>query len=121
MAGDLDRAATLLRAALRGDAPPAGRVQFIDARGPVDLLTLRAARALAAADVLVCDPAAHAEVLALARRDAERLAPLPAKDLADLAGQGRRVARLIVEAGWRQEEALLTAAGVDTEILPIAS
>ena len=50
-------------------------VQFIDARGPADLLTLRAARALAAADVLVCDEDAHADVLALARRDAERTGP----------------------------------------------
>lgn len=121
MAGDLDRARTLLRQALAGETPPAGLVQFVDARGPADLLTLRAARALAAADVLVCDPGAHAEVLALARRDAERLAPLSAEALAAMARDGRRIARLIVEAGWRQEEALLTAAGVETEILPIAS
>ena len=65
----------LLREALAADAPGVGAVQFIDARGPADLLTLRAARALAAADVLVCDEAAHAEILALARRDAERMGP----------------------------------------------
>jgi precorrin-2 dehydrogenase/sirohydrochlorin ferrochelatase len=121
MGGDLERAVALLRQALTGRSPPTGLVQFIDARGPADLLTLRAARALAAADVLVCDPGTHAEVLALARRDAERQAPTKAEDVAAMARAGRRVARLIVEAGWRQEEALLTAAGVETEILPIAS
>jgi precorrin-2 dehydrogenase/sirohydrochlorin ferrochelatase len=96
-------------------------VQFIDARGPADLLTLRAARALAAADVLVCDPDADAEVLGLARRDAERLTPRSSERLAELAAQGRRVARLIVGTGWRAEHAALDSAGVDVEILPIAS
>ncbi len=121
MAGDMERAEALLRAALAGDAPVAGLVQFIDARGPADLLTLRAARALAAADVLVCDPEADEEVLGLARRDAERLTPQGSERLAELAAQGRRVARLIVGTGWRAEHAALDSAGVDVEILPIAS
>jgi precorrin-2 dehydrogenase/sirohydrochlorin ferrochelatase len=121
MAGDMERAEALLRAALAGDAPVAGVVQFIDARGPADLLTLRAARALAAADVLVCDPDADAEVLGLARRDAERLTPQGSERLAELAAQGHRVARLIVGTRWRAEHAALDAAGVDVEILPIAS
>ncbi|RAK59776.1 siroheme synthase [Phenylobacterium hankyongense] len=120
MAGDMERAESLLRAALASDAPAPGLVQFIDARGPADLLTLRAARALAAADVLVCDPDADEEVLGLARRDAERLAPQSSERLADLAAQGRRVARLIVGTHWRAEHAALDAAGVDTEVLPIA-
>jgi precorrin-2 dehydrogenase/sirohydrochlorin ferrochelatase len=121
MAGDMERAEALLRAALAADAPVAGVVQFIDARGPADLLTLRAARALAAADVLVCDPDADEEVLGLARRDAERLTPQSSERLAELAAQGRRVARLIVGTGWRAEHAALDAGGVDVEILPIAS
>ncbi|MDB5465787.1 MAG: ysG [Phenylobacterium sp.] len=121
MAGDMERAEALLRAALAADAPVAGVVQFIDARGPADLLTLRAARALAAADVLVCDPDADEEVLGLARRDAERLTPQSSERLAELAAQGRRVARLIVGTGWRAEHAALDVAGVDVEILPIAS
>ena len=97
----------------------AGRVQFIDARGPADLLTLRAARALAAADVLVCDEDVHPEVLSLARRDAERLADQTAEQLGALAAQGLRVARLITGTAWRTEQASLTAAGVETEVLPI--
>jgi precorrin-2 dehydrogenase/sirohydrochlorin ferrochelatase len=122
MAGDMPGAAALLRQALKDDAPPAGRVQFIDARGPADLLTLRTVRALAAADVLVCDEGADPEVIDLARRDAERLtrAAAPLDRLDDMAGQGLKIARLVTEAGWRAEQEKLTAAGVETEVLPIA-
>jgi precorrin-2 dehydrogenase/sirohydrochlorin ferrochelatase len=118
--GDMPAALTLMRQALAADEPQAGAVQYIDARGPVDLLTLRAARALAAADVLACDADADPEVLALARRDAERLAPQTPGQLADLAAQGLRIARLITGTAWRAEQAALAAAGVETEILPIA-
>jgi precorrin-2 dehydrogenase/sirohydrochlorin ferrochelatase len=41
--------------------------------------------------------------------------------LAALAGEGRRVVRLIVGVAWRHELAALDAAGVQTEVLPIAS
>lgn len=121
MSGDTARAADLLRQALAADQPRAGAVQFVDARGPADLLTLRAARALAAADVLIADEAAHADVLALARRDAERRSLEGVEELAALAGEGRCVVRLIVGAGWRREEAALADLGVLTEVLPIAS
>jgi precorrin-2 dehydrogenase/sirohydrochlorin ferrochelatase len=118
--GDKAEAVKLLRAALERDQPGAGMVQFVDARGPADLLTLKAARTLASADVLVCDEAAHAEVLALARRDAERSGPQSVEHLAELAAQGLRVVRLITGTAWRTEQAALDAAGVDTEVLPIA-
>jgi siroheme synthase len=114
------RAADLLRKALLDDSPGEGLVQFVDARGPADLLTLRAARALAAADVLICDGGVHPEVLALTRRDAERLPLQPPEQLARMAGEGLRVARLVVDPDWRSEHAALTAAGVDVEVLPIA-
>ncbi|THD60630.1 NAD(P)-dependent oxidoreductase [Phenylobacterium sp.] len=120
MRGDKALAQRLLREALARDEPGAGRVQFIDARGPADLLTLRAARALAAADVLVCDEAAHADVLALARRDAERSGPQSADHLGQLTAQGLRVARLVTGTGWRSEQAALEAAGIETDVLPIA-
>lgn len=120
MAGDMARAEALLRAALAADQPLAGAVQYVDGRGPADLLTLRAARALAAADVLVVDEAAHPEVLALARRDAERRAPASVEDLAELAAEGRRVVRLIAGVAWRQELAALEATGALAEVLPIA-
>jgi precorrin-2 dehydrogenase/sirohydrochlorin ferrochelatase len=118
--GDQVEAIRLLREALAEDEPGAGLVQFIDARGPADLLTLRAARALAAADVLVCDEAAHADILALARRDADRTGPQAPERLAELAAQGLRVARLITGTSWRSEQAALQAAGVETEVLLIA-
>src|SRR5690606_30189447 len=73
MGGDMEAAADLFRQAMRAGLPALGLVQFVDGRGPVDLLTLRAGRALAAADVLVADPDADPAVLALARRDAPRL------------------------------------------------
>jgi len=120
MGGDLERGKALLRQALAQDAPLVGAIQFIDARGPADLLTLRAARALAAADLLVCDPDAHPEVVALARRDAERLPPQPPTRLAELAADGRRPARVVPGSAWRNEQAALQAQGIETEILPIA-
>lgn len=119
--GDKALATALLREALARDEPGAGSVQFIDARGPADLLTLKAARALAAADVLACDEAAHPDILALARRDAERTGPQPTERLAALTAQGLRVARLVTGPAWRGEQAALEAAGVETEVLPIAS
>jgi precorrin-2 dehydrogenase/sirohydrochlorin ferrochelatase len=120
MRNEMERARDLLRQALAQDAPLPVAIQYVDARGPADLLTLRAARALAAADVLACDADAHADVLMLARRDAERLEGLPVEALIDLARDGRRVARLVTGTAWRTEQAALDAAGVDTEVLPIA-
>jgi precorrin-2 dehydrogenase/sirohydrochlorin ferrochelatase len=99
----------------------AGLIQYVDARGPADLLTLRAVRALASADVLVCDAEAHADVLSLARRDAERLPGRTIAELSELAAEGLRIARLITGPHWRTEQAELEAAGVATEVLPIAS
>jgi precorrin-2 dehydrogenase/sirohydrochlorin ferrochelatase len=119
MEGDMDRATALLREALSRDEPGAGRVQFIDARGPADRLTLKAARALAAADVLVCDGGASDEVLALARRDAERMGPQSVEHLAELTARGLRVARLVTGTAWRTEQVSLAEHGVDTEVLPI--
>jgi precorrin-2 dehydrogenase len=118
--GEQGEAVRLLREALAQDAPGVGAVLFIDARGPADLLTLRATRALASADVLVCDEGAHAEVLALARRDAERSGPQSAERLAELAGEGQRVARLITGTSWRSELAALESMGVSVDVLPIA-
>jgi precorrin-2 dehydrogenase/sirohydrochlorin ferrochelatase len=120
MAGNQGEAMRLLREALALDAPGVGAVLYIDARGPVDQLTLKAARALSAADVLVCDDGADADILALARRDAERTGPQSPERLAELAGQGLRIARLITGTAWRSEVAALAEAGVETEVLLIA-
>lgn len=119
--GDMDAARAHMRAAL-GERPGfAGKVQYIDARGPADLLTLRAVRALAGADVLVSDPDAHPDVLALARRDAERRELGATAQLRDLAAEGLTVARLITGSAWRTERVALESTGVTTETLPIAT
>ena len=118
-AGDMEGAKERLRAALSDTPMVLGMVQYIDARGPADLLTLRAARALAAADVLACDANAHPDVLALARRDAERLDGRTADQLAELAAEGLTVARLVTGTAWRSEQAALDAQGVNTQVLPI--
>lgn len=77
LAGDEKRGGELLDEELRrcaDSAAPAGEVYLIGAGpGAADLLTLRALRFLQKADVVVYDRLASAEVLELARRDAEKI------------------------------------------------
>ena len=82
LTGDEVRAETLLREAIEAGLTSAGSVRLVGGAGPADLLTLRAARALAEADVLVIDPDADPGVVTLARRDARRIA---APDIDDAA------------------------------------
>jgi uroporphyrin-III C-methyltransferase/precorrin-2 dehydrogenase/sirohydrochlorin ferrochelatase len=72
--GDLADAEAAFTAALAETPTPRGRVMLVGA-GPGDpgLLTLRGLRALNQADVILHDRLVSAEVLALARRDAERI------------------------------------------------
>lgn len=123
MAGEADRAADLLREALAGGQAGAGRVQFVAGRGPADLLTLRAVRALAAADVVSPDADAHPDILALARRDAERLAAGEAtpEALTAFVRAGRAVVRVITAPVAEDDLHALTAAGVAVEVLPTAA
>jgi precorrin-2 dehydrogenase/sirohydrochlorin ferrochelatase len=78
-----------------------GRIDFIVGDGPVDLLSLRAARALSQADVLIVDPASApkiaSEIAARARRDAQRppFAEGATLRLVELAGEGARVVCVI--------------------------
>lgn len=89
MSGEAERALTLLRAALAAQHAGArqGRVCVIAPGGAADLLSLRAARRLSQADVLVFGSDAEAGVVALARRDARRVSAADA-DLAALVGEG---------------------------------
>ena len=103
--------------------------------GAADLLTLRAQRLLGEADVIVHDRLVGEEVLAMARRDAERIYVgksranhcLPQEGinglLIGLAREGRRVVRLkggdpfVFGRGGEEAEAL-AAAGIGYEIVP---
>jgi uroporphyrin-III C-methyltransferase/precorrin-2 dehydrogenase/sirohydrochlorin ferrochelatase len=127
------------RAALAapGDAtPPAGIVHLVGAGpGAADLVSLRALRLLGEADVIVHDRLGTAEVLDLARRDAERIDvgksqgdhTMPQAEinalLITLAQEGKRVVRLkggdpfIFGRGGEEVEAL-DAAGIACDIVP---
>jgi precorrin-2 dehydrogenase/sirohydrochlorin ferrochelatase len=119
LVGDMEEAGRLLLEALGQGLKGLGAVRFVAGRGPADLLTIRAARVLAAADVLVSDPQADPQVMALVRRDAERLEPqdAPSEALIKLAQEGHRVVRLIVGAPQAADIKALTAAGVRVDVL----
>lgn len=120
--GDMDKAQQLFRDALAKGPKAIGKIQLISGQGPADLLTLRASRALAAADLLVIDPGCDPDILAMARRDAERESPESAgpDHMADLARDGRRVVRLLARAPRPGEAEALAASGVTVEVLPVA-
>jgi precorrin-2 dehydrogenase/sirohydrochlorin ferrochelatase len=117
--GDMDRAEALLRAAIAKGGGPVGRVAFVAGRGPADLLTLRASRALAEADVIAFDADTDPAVLALARRDAGRLSPADStpEALAALARAGRQVVRIITRAPDVSDLKTLAAEGVTVEVM----
>lgn len=123
MAGDIEGAVALLRAGLAGGVGKSGVVRFVPGGGPADLLTLRAVRALAAADVIAADEGADPAIMALARRDAERLSQNEAgpERLADLVRTGRSVVRLTAGTISPAERAALEEAGAPVEILPTAA
>jgi uroporphyrin-III C-methyltransferase/precorrin-2 dehydrogenase/sirohydrochlorin ferrochelatase len=138
LAGD-ERGATrdLIRAVNRGEPnAEAGRVSLVGA-GPGDpeLLTLRAARALREADVIVYDKLVDPAVLEYARRDARRIFvgkskgdhTLPQHEINALliaeAKAGRHVVRLkggdpfVFGRGGEELDALV-AAGIRVDVVP---
>ena len=138
LAGDEKRATRdLIRAVNRGE-PKAetGRVSLVGA-GPGDpeLLTLRAARALREADVIVYDKLVDPSVLEYARRDARRIFAgkrkgdhtMPQSEINALllveAKAGRHVVRLkggdpfVFGRGGEELDALL-AAGIRVDVVP---
>jgi uroporphyrin-III C-methyltransferase/precorrin-2 dehydrogenase/sirohydrochlorin ferrochelatase len=114
----------LLDKAALGAEP--GAIAFIGAGpGAEDLLTLRAQRLLQGADVIVHDSGISAALIEMGRRDAERIAHDPADAALPvrLAGEGRRVVRLIAgdarsSAEIGTEIAAARRAGIFTTLVP---
>jgi len=121
-AGDMEAAGRMLQAALAQGVADQGMVQFVAGAGPADLLTLRASRALAAADVVAADDGVDPAVLGMARRDAPHLPSreATAERLVALAQDGLRVVRVTAAAPTDAEIGAITHAGVRIEVLAVA-
>ncbi len=96
MADDMAGARRLLEQALEAwdaGATREGRLWIVEDSAAADLLSLRAARALAQADVLIADDQALPATMSLARREARRLTPAAADhtELTAIAGQGLQI------------------------------
>lgn len=118
------------------DGVAGGRVTMVGAGpGDAELLTLKAMRALQAADIILFDDLVSAEVLELARREAKRMmvgkrgrrASCRQDDInalmVRLARQGKHVVRLksgdpMIFGRAGEEIASLRAAGIPVEVVP---
>ncbi len=114
MAGEMEEAQRLLRERLAatGEAVQ-GSVTFVLIGEAADLLSLRAARALAEADAVILDPLCPPAVAGMARRDARRLTGVEAgaDNLVALTGRGERIVWIVAGPAPAGAEAI-EAAGV---------
>ncbi len=135
-AGDSSAARREATRLLKASGPAEGHVWLVGAGpGAEDLLTLRAHRVLQNADVIVHDALVPDGVIAMGRRDAERIGVGKRKGchsrrqedinalLVSLARQGKRVVRLksgdpLVFGRAGEEMAALRNAGVGYEVVP---
>jgi uroporphyrin-III C-methyltransferase/precorrin-2 dehydrogenase/sirohydrochlorin ferrochelatase len=136
LAGRETEAEAAFRAALAAPAPATGFVHLVGAGpGAADLASLRALRLLGEADVIVHDRLGTADVLELARRDAERINvgkaqgehTMPQREINELliglARAGKRVVRLkggdpFIFGRGGEEVKALTDAGVPHAVTP---
>lgn len=135
-AGQLSQAHDAAVDLLLSNTPPSGHIALVGAGpGAEDLLTLRAHRLLMEADVIVHDALVPEAVVAMGRRDAERLPVGKRKGchtksqaeinalLVELGRQGKRVVRLksgdpLVFGRAGEEMAALRDAGIAYEVVP---
>ena len=117
LAGDMALAERLARAAIASGATSVGSVRFLAAPSSVDLLTLKALRALSTADRIVVEAGAGEAILKLARRDAP-VEPLgSAPRLAELAAEGLTVVCVTAAPAPDLTDAVRRA-GASVEVLP---
>jgi len=135
-AGDAHGAVEAAEALLQAQGAEPGHVALVGAGpGSEDLLTLRAQRLLMEADVIVHDALVPEAVVAMGRRDAERIAAGKRKGchsktqeeindlLVRLGREGKRVVRLksgdpLVFGRAGEEMAALREAGISYEVVP---
>jgi siroheme synthase-like protein len=119
MAGRVEDAERLLRQALsEPTAARLGWIKILDGRGPVDLLSLRALRALGEADVIAAGADVDPQILMRARRDAPRVKPDPQTLLAQ-AKTGVRTVCVVTDGPALA--AALAAEGHTAQTLPVAT
>lgn len=134
--GDMPAARRQVSRLIRSAEPAAGFVSLVGAGpGADDLLTLRAQRRLREADVIVHDGLVPERVVAMGRRDAERIPVGKAKGchsksqeeisqlLVALAKEGKRVVRLksgdpLVFGRAGEEMSALREAGIAFDVVP---
>ena len=135
-AGELSQAHDAATDLLLSNAPASGHIALVGAGpGAEDLLTLRAHRLLMEADVIVHDALVPEAIVAMGRRDAERLPVGKRKGchsksqaeinalLVELGREGKRVVRLksgdpLVFGRAGEEMAALRDAGIAYEVVP---
>jgi uroporphyrin-III C-methyltransferase/precorrin-2 dehydrogenase/sirohydrochlorin ferrochelatase len=135
-AGDLSQARRAATRLLRAGGIDHGHVSLVGAGpGAEDLLTLRAQRLLMEADAIVYDALVPEAVVAMGRRDAERIPVGKRKGchsksqkeidalLVSLGREGKRVVRLksgdpLIFGRAGEELAALRAAGISHEVVP---
>jgi precorrin-2 dehydrogenase/sirohydrochlorin ferrochelatase len=111
--GEMAEAARRLRAEIAAGFATTGQIWLIAAPRTADLLSLRAARALAEAELLVLGEFVPPAIAVLARRDAPQrpLAEIEASYLASEAAQGRQLAVVAASAELKPLAARLAALG----------
>jgi precorrin-2 dehydrogenase/sirohydrochlorin ferrochelatase len=121
--GDLDGAGRLLDAAIAKGASAIGKVWLIVAPARRDLLSLRAARALTAADVLVVGDGVDVGVTTLARRDAAWRDAAGTDDaaLAAIAADGAQAVVIDAASELAERAIQLAALGAPFEVLTSAA